>query len=244
METIEWVRDPNLAPRDNRDSTVFVSAVAELFEQSRDPDKIRDLLTYLLLKRQPSTNEPIPNEYEFKMPKVSDRIIMLKDATQREIERYVNGEHGHPWSILQILQEANKSRTKWWNPESVALWPLAIGLASQQPMLSDVCVAYNCLKLSNLNCATPIQTPALEFTTDKIRLVTFLHVEAERLCETIEDPVELINNLSYIGCYTSLVRACRMVHASNSINVILRKEVSRLHDYIKREKASVYDRRH
>lgn len=246
METIEWVRNPNLAPNGLRDSKVFVSAVTAIFERSRISnlkkvkscevvqlnDKIRDLLTYLLLRRQPSTASPIPLDYPGMINSEDpERVAVLKACHTRMIERALQGEIVKPYATMQLLVEANLVRdADWVKGEELTLWILALSLFTTPVSPKDFYTVYRCLKLSTDSLAMATMGEEKEFAEDPLRIVSWVSTTLEQICELRCDTVQVVNDVAYICLFASMIRVSRMSEVDHPIQGLLRDEVMQLQE--------------
>ena len=233
-ETIDWIRDPSLAPQGYRDSAVFVSAVTSIFERGPDTSKVRDLLTYLLLRRQPLTQEKIEKlDHDCLKPETTpERIEILRTATQREIELclYPGDRPGKPYSVLQLIQIYTSSlRQEWASGEELTLLILALSCFSATTGTTDLATVYACLELYFKSRSVSVNPVVeLEFIEDKLRYVAGVLNQVNRLFELDYSVQTRLRETAYIGAFASLVRASRMVESTHPIQEILRREVTQL----------------
>ena len=233
MEPIDWVRNPNDAPIGYKDSQVFVSVVTEIFGQTRsnkkDFLKLRDLLTYLLLRRNPITDSVLPLDHYPSSAEMPDRIKHLKFAATRDIERYIERKESHPYAILQLLMESTLDRNaRWRTQEEVTLWILSLWLMTMKLELSDRITCHACLRLYYDSRAIGLSSPEGEFNSDRILMAGRIVRDTKRLCDRSYTLSEMTLSLSYFGAFASLVRASRMVDVDHPISTLLREELARL----------------
>lgn len=233
--TRDWVRNPNLAPTGFKDSAVFVSVVTAIFEQARagrdHSDLVRDLLTYLLLRRNPATDVSIILDHI--QPgmdgNVPTDIELLKDATKRSLERYVNHEPSQPYSVVMLLQKMILNPAQnWANPEEFTLLCLSMWLFTRTISTVDIGTQRSCLRLYFDSLAYRTDNREREFINSPVRIASWIWREIERLFFDHKDTSKLIGELAYVGSFASLLRASRMTGEQHPLKSILRDEIALL----------------
>lgn len=232
VETIDWVRDPSLAPDGYKDSTVFVSAVTAIFEKDPDPAKVRDLLTYLLLRRNPMTSDPLPLEHLCEDPTtVPDTVVILRDSARINLERYLYPKQklGRPYAQLQLIQLYVKSlNLKWSSGEEFALLVLSLCTLAPIRTTRDIFSVHACLKLYFDQVHNKPKIRECEFVEDIPRYTSWIYNEIDRLCELNYTNEERESELAYLGAFASLVRASRMMGHLHPVSKMLGDEVAKL----------------
>lgn len=234
METIEWVRQPNLAPSGYKDSQIFVSLVTELFESRRPISKLsstaRDLFTYLLLRRHPITNQDLPLEHVYYNVQVPDRVQLLRDSVKTMSERYLNNDpKAHPYSLMQLIAEVVVQPTaQWVNWEECTLLLLSLYIVSDPTATTDISTVHSCLQLYYKSQQMKPVDPEVEFTNDMLLYMFCVGSAIDRMCFLEYSTKDILREIAYLGAFASLVRACRMVLPDHPLQSKLREEVTQL----------------
>jgi len=233
-ETIDWVRSPDLEPNGFKDSLVFVSAVTAIFEQARTKTRtnsstVRDLLTYLLLRRNPATGAQVILDHIKPGSEgiVPDEISMLKASAYRSIEKYIEGASSQPYSVVMLLQRMIcNPRQNWAKPEEFTLLVLSMWLFAKQEVTSDISTQRSCLRLYYDCLAYAKRSSEQEFIDGRFRYDSWLVNEFERLAFSCENRISFEKELSYVGAFASLIRASRMVEDNHPLKGLLRNEIA------------------
>ena len=233
-DAIDWVRNPDRTPTGFKDSSVFVSAVTAIFEQARTKKRIngstvRDLLTYLLLRRNPTTGEDVILDHvqPGSEGEVPEGISLLKASVTRSLERYLNHEPSQPYSVLMLLQRMiHNQRQNWANPEEFTLLILSMWLFSRQVESRDISTQRSCLKLHFDCMAYPCRSSEREFMNSDCRYDSWIYNSIDDLCFKCENRISMLRELSYVGSFASLIRASRMVDKDHPLKGILRNEIA------------------
>lgn len=232
MPAIDWIRNPSLAPSGYKDSKIFVDAVSAIFEQDREyvdnSHIIRDLLTYLLLKRNPATDTIITLDHMRPGSEgvVPEDIAILKSSTRTSLERYLNHTNSQPFSTVMLIQRMilNPSQN-WANPEELSILILAMWLFTRKISTDDISTQRSCLRLYFDSLAKPKTNVEREFINSDIWYSSWLLNEIERIFCTFDDMSLILREISYIGIFVSLLRAVRMSTDDHPLVVILRDEI-------------------
>lgn len=238
FDKLDWVRQPYLAPGGFKDSLAYVGAVHAIFMQARMKDaiiasQIRDLLTYLLLRRNPATDVSVVLDH---MPEGSEGVVpedvqMIKESTYRSLDRYIKGEASQPYSVLMLIQKMNANPVQnWANPEEFALLILSMWLFTKEVDTADISTQRSCLRLYFDSVSYKCRGREREFMNSDVRYGTWLNEEIERLFFEIEDTKSLLQELTYVGSFASLLRAARMVEDDHPLKEVLRDEIAWLQD--------------
>lgn len=233
-ETIDWVRNPSLEPSGFKDSLIFVSAVQAIFEQARTKERtntstVRDLLTYLLLRRNPATGVEIILDHvkPGSEGEVPEDVAMLKASAYRSLERYIEETKSQPYSVVMLLQRMiHNPRQNWARPEEFTLLVLSMWLFAKKEVTDNISTQRSCLRLYYDCLAYSKRSSESEFIDSRCRYDSWLVNEFERIAFEYENRISFEKELSYIGAFASLIRASRMVGEDHPLKGLLRNEIA------------------
>lgn len=233
IETLEWLKDPTLMPKSHRDSSAFVSAVTAIFsldasDQQDDyiKDYARDVLRYLLLRRLPSTDELV--EYEHPPPssvEIPERVEMLRGAIGRVNEKLLFNRKAaaNPFPTMILLTDLGTGKKCDWSyGGELPILLISTWLLTRDIRSCDVCTQNACLSLySKHKLTAPDRRIADEFTSDRLSCAAWIAGEIDRLCGQRYSTNEILREVSYLGCFASLVIASRMQGSGPLQNFLL-----------------------
>lgn len=236
IETLEWLKDPTLMPKADKDSSAFVSAVTAIFslddavvERPDIEDYARSVLRYLLLRRLPSTDEFV--EYEHPPPssvKIPERVEMLRSAVERVNEKILFNRKAvvNPFPTMILLTDLGSGRKHDWSyGGELPILLVSTWLFTRDIRSMDMCTKHSCLRLySRHKLTVPDRRIADEFTSDRLSCASWIAGEIDRLCGQQYSNNEILREVSYLGCFASLVIASRM-QGSGPLQTFLDNEV-------------------
>lgn len=228
---IDWVRHPVAGERP-KDSSIFVVVVNAIFEQARvtvdNSAVIRDLLTYLLLRRNPATDVSVVLDHiqPGSEGEVPEDINLLKDSAYRSIARYIENKPSQPYSVVMLLQRMILDPSKnWANPEEFTLLILSMWLFTRKMDTVDIGTQRSCLRLYYNSLAYKPDNTEREFINSDVGYGSWLLNEIDRVFGTFDDKESIIRELTYIGSFVSLLRATRISKLDTELKEVLRDEV-------------------
>lgn len=233
IETLEWLKDPTLMPKFRRDSSAFVSAVTAIFslDDSRQQDDdingyVREVLRYLLLRRLPSTDELV--EYEHPPPasvEIPERVEMLRSAIGRVNEKLLFNRRvvANPFPTMILLTDLGTGKKCDWSyGGELPILLISTWLFTRDIRSYDACTQHACLRLySKHKLTVPDNRIADEFTSDRLSCAAWIAGEIDRLCGQRYPTNEILREVSYLGCFASLVIASRMQGSGPLQNFLL-----------------------
>lgn len=237
IETLEWLKDPTLMPKRHRDSSAFVSAVTAIFslanagkeERTYISDYARSVLRYLLLRRIPSTDEPV--EYEHPPPssvEIPERVKMLRGSIGRINEKIIFDSKAavNPYPTMILLTDLGSRKPNGWSyGGELPILLISTWLFTREVKSDDMCTYHACLRLYSRNKLTvPDSRIADEFISDRLSCASWIAGEIDRLCGQGYPRNEILREVSYLGCFASLVIASRM-QGSGPLQNFLHNEV-------------------
>lgn len=236
IETFEWLKDPTLMPKTERDSSAFVSVVTAVFSLDDDvverpdiEDYARAVLRYLLLRRMPSTDEFV--EYEHPPPssvKIPERVEMLRRAIRRVNEKLLFNRKAvaNPFPTMILLTDLGSGgKHDWSYGGELPVLLISMWLFTRDIRSVDMCTKHACLRLySKHKLTVPDKRIADEFTSDRLSCASWIAGEIDRLCGQWYSSNEILREVSYLGCFASLVIASRM-QGSGPLQTFLNNEV-------------------
>lgn len=235
---LSWMLgDMPKTPDGKVDHLVFVHAVRRIYDYESDNNPatlidINNAFVYLLLQRNQLTGEQHEIEHDAESGVKSSRYLMLESALRRDIERSLeSGECMRPYHLMQLIQLISRdNENRWRYGEIPALLTLSSWLLTKHVVKSvDVTTCQKCASLvtgSRMDDCAPSDT---EFTSAVPGFVRVISSELDRICLMYENMQDVVEELSCLGCFAALVKACRMVSHDDPLRRYLREEYAWVH---------------
>ena len=233
MHVGTWIRNTDLMPGGNKDHLAFVHATELIFRHAKTGDEnilfdIRDVLMYLLLQCNPSTGELHKIEHPVDKKVSTIRYNALMESLTRDIRDSIdNRKKMRPYHLLQLIDLiGNDASNKWMYGEIPALVCLASWLLERTvPRSIDVLTCRACRKFY-CSHSYQRQTPEGEFITGVPGYLSWISGELDRICINYEKIADVSYEVSYLGCFSALIRACRMTETTDPLWDYLREELA------------------
>jgi len=230
---VTWIRNLDLAPDGNKDHLVFVHATEQIFMYATNKDKdvlgyIYDDFVYLLLQKNQLTGEQHAIEHDAEECVKSERYLMLESSLRRDIEcSLVTGTNMRPYHLMQLIQLIGlDTPNRWMYGEIPALLELSCWLLSHDVSRSvDVSSCQKCAALFNKSNASDCSTSEDELSSCVVGCIREISSELNRICMMNNGISAASEELAYLGCFASLIRACRMVSRDDILRNYLQDEL-------------------
>lgn len=233
IEMLELLKDPTLMPKSNKDSSAFISVVTAIFSLDDSCSEnidvsayIRSVFRYLLFRRIPSTDDFVG--YEHPPPtsiNIPERVEMLRGAIRRINEKLLfdNKAVVNPYPTMILLTDLGSCRKHSWSyGGELPLLLISMWLFTKEIRSDDMCTYHACLRLYSKHKLTePDARIANEFTSDRLSCASWIAGEIDRLCGQGYPRNEILREVSYLGCFASLVIASRMQGSGPLQNFLL-----------------------
>ena len=212
-----WLVDPTRGPSRPLDPIYFGSVVHSAFKNSprlgTKYSPIHGLLRYLLLRRDPITDEHIDYQYASKLltshtPEDYTHLVRLcRNAVANKLE----GREASPYPLLFWVQNLKGYVTKdWSNKEDIALIPFYLFVMSGELKTELLQTKRACYRLFRRHSGQPTDSEKAEYMGDKLHYTQALvdHLTA-MLNSGLPTPL-IVQELAYLGMYQALIRAARL----------------------------------